>query len=92
MIATGNHLRFRIRCALQHAPTITRPYRYPERDVEGAVPYKGAVEMVRYHRRGDSRIARGRLIRNQGMIATGNHLRFRIRCALQHSPTIKLDL
>ena len=25
---------------------------YPERDVEGAVPYKGAVEMVRCHRRG----------------------------------------
>ena len=24
----------------------------PERDVEGAVPYKGAVEMVRCHRRG----------------------------------------
>ena len=23
------------------APTITRPYRYPERDVEGAVPYEG---------------------------------------------------
>ena len=52
MIATGNHLRFRIRCALQHAPTITRPYRYPERDVEGAVPHKGAVEMVRCHRWG----------------------------------------
>ena len=52
MIATGNHLRFRIRCALQHADTITRPYRYPERDVEGAVPYEGAVEMVRCHRRG----------------------------------------
>ena len=25
---------------------------HPERDVEGAVPYKGAVEMVRCHRRG----------------------------------------
>ena len=25
MIATGNHLRFTIRCALQHAPTLTRP-------------------------------------------------------------------
>ena len=24
------------------APTITRPYRYPERDVEGAVPYGGS--------------------------------------------------
>ena len=35
---------------------------YPERDVEGAVPYKGAVEMVRCLRRGDSRIARGRLV------------------------------
>ena len=23
------------------APTTTRPYRYPERDVEGAVPYGG---------------------------------------------------
>ena len=51
MIAGGNHLRFRIRCALQHAPTPTER-RYPERDVEGAVPYEGAVEMVRYHRRG----------------------------------------
>ena len=51
MIATGNHLRFRIRCALQHAPTPTER-RYPERDVEGAVPYEGAGEMVRYHRRG----------------------------------------
>ena len=30
MIATGNHLRFRIRCALQHAPTLTRPYAYEE--------------------------------------------------------------
>ena len=28
MIATGNHLRFMIRCALQHAPTLTRPYGY----------------------------------------------------------------
>ena len=35
---------------------------HPERDVEGAVPYKGAVEMVRCHRRGDSLIARGGLI------------------------------
>ena len=33
-------------------PEISRPYRYPERDVEGAVPYKGAVEMGRNHRRG----------------------------------------
>ena len=30
----------------------TRPYRHPERDVEGAVPYEGAGEMVRYDRRG----------------------------------------
>ena len=65
MIATGNHLRFRIRCALQHAPTFVDGHGgHPERDVEGAVSYKGAVEMVRCHRRGDLRIARGRLIRN----------------------------
>ena len=38
MIATGNHFRFRIRSALQHAPTPTE-MGYPERDVEGAVPY-----------------------------------------------------
>ena len=42
MIATGNHLRFRIRCALQHAPTFVGGHGgYPERDVEGAVPYEG---------------------------------------------------
>ena len=35
----------RVGCALQHASTPTER-RYPERDVEGAVPYKGAVEMV----------------------------------------------
>ena len=52
MIATGNHLRFRIRCALQHAPTFADGHGgHPERDVEGAVPYEGAVEMVRCHRR-----------------------------------------
>ena len=40
MIATGNHLRFRIRCALQHAPTFVDGHGgHPERDVEGAVPY-----------------------------------------------------
>ena len=33
----------------------------------------GEVSAVQWGGRGDSRIARGRLIRNQGMIATGNH-------------------
>ena len=33
-------------------PEMPRPYSYPERDVEGAVPYERAGEMVRYHRRG----------------------------------------
>ena len=72
MIATGNHVVFRFD-ALCNTPLRIRRGGHPERDVEGAVPYKGTGEMVRYHRRGDSRIARGRLIRNQGMIATGNH-------------------
>ena len=41
MIATGNHLRFRIRCALQHAPTFVDGHGgHSERDVEGAVPYE----------------------------------------------------
>ena len=44
-----------IRCALQHAPTFVDGHGgHPERDVEGAVPYKGAVEMVRCHRRGEA--------------------------------------
>ena len=42
MIATGNHLRYKIRCALQHAPTFADGHGgHPERDVEGAVPYEG---------------------------------------------------
>ena len=44
MIATGNHLRFMIRCALQHAPTFADGHGgHPERDVEGAVPYEGGA-------------------------------------------------
>ena len=39
-----------------------REWRASRKGRRGAVPYKGALEMVRCHRRGDSRIARGRLI------------------------------